>query len=95
MTLLYRVVDDDDTVFYDELRQLMQARSVTVHIIPGTEIGDDQTDRLGVPALARVPDVAQRDCYVCGPPGLIDAVCRRLGLLGVPRSRIHFERFEF
>jgi ferredoxin-NADP reductase len=31
---------------------------------------------------------------VCGPPALIDALRRRLALLGVPRNQIHFERFE-
>jgi predicted ferric reductase len=96
VTLLYRVVDDDDAVFYDELVQLMKERGIEFRLGVGPEIGDDRTDRLGVPALrAMVPDVRDRDCYVCGPPGLIDAVCRRLVLLGVPRSRVHFERFEF
>ena len=74
----------------------MKDRGIEFRLGVGPEIGDDQTDRLGVPALrAMVPDVRDRDCYVCGPPALIDAVCRRLVLLGVPRSRVHFERFEF
>jgi ferredoxin-NADP reductase len=42
-----------------------------------------------------VPDVRERDCFACGPPGMIDAMRRRLRLLGVPKSQIHFERFEF
>jgi ferredoxin-NADP reductase len=41
-----------------------------------------------------VPDVATRDCFVCGPPAFIDAMTRRLARLGVPRRQIHFERFE-
>ena len=44
-------------------------------MIPGTEIGDDQTDLLGIPMLQRgVPDIATRDCFVCGPPAFIDAL---------------------
>ncbi|HEY4398064.1 MAG TPA: ferredoxin reductase family protein [Acidimicrobiia bacterium] len=96
VTLLYRVVADDDAVFYDELAQLADERGIDFRLGVGPEIGDDQTDRLGVPALrAMVPDVRERDCYVCGPPGLIDAVSRRLRRLRVPRSQVHFERFEF
>ena len=94
--LLYRVERREDTIFEDELRQFAHARNVTIHVIPGAEIGDDRTDLLSVPALRRgVPDIAQRECFVCGPPGLIAAMKRRLGILGVPRYRIHYERFEF
>ena len=46
-----------------------------IHVIAGTEIGDDRTDLLSVPALQRgVPDIATRDCFVCGPPALIAAM---------------------
>lgn len=96
LTLLYRVVDDDDAVFRDELRHLAAERGIEYRLGVGPEIGDDRTDRLGIPALlAMVPDVRERDCFVCGPPGLIDAVCRRLKRIGVPKTQIHFERFEF
>ena len=68
---------------------------MTIHIIPGAVIGDDQTDLLGIPALRRgVPDLKTRDCFVCGPPSLVDAVCGRLRKLHVPRRQIHYERFE-
>jgi ferredoxin-NADP reductase len=96
VTLLYRIVDDDDAVFRDELRDLAAARGIEFRLGVGPEIGDDQTDRLGIPALrVMVPDVRERDCFACGPPGMIDAMRRRLRLLGVPKSQIHFERFEF
>jgi predicted ferric reductase len=96
VTLLYRIVDDDDAVFRDELRDLAAARGIEFHLGVGPEIGDDLTDRLGIPALrVMVPDVRERDCFACGPPGMIDAMRRRLRLLGVPKSQIHFERFEF
>ena len=52
-------------------------------------------DLLGVPALRRgVPDLTTRDCFVCGPPAFLDALRRRLVILGVPRRQIHYERFE-
>ncbi len=96
VTLLYRVVDSDDAVFRDELKDLARERGIEFRLGVGAEIGDDQTDKLGIPALrAMVPDVRDRDCFVCGPPGMIDAVRRRLRLLGVPKAQIHSERFEF
>jgi ferredoxin-NADP reductase len=96
LTLLYRVEHLRDFVFRDELDELARTRGVVIHPLPGVEIGDDHTDRLGIPALqAMVPDVLERDVYVCGPPGLVDAVRRRLRLIGVPSHRIHEERFAY
>jgi predicted ferric reductase len=95
-TLLYRVNGQDDIVFGKELTDIAARKGVEVHFLVGIEIGDDQTDQLGIPAITRlVPDVIERDCFVCGPPALISAVCRRLHAIGVPNSSVHFERFEF
>jgi predicted ferric reductase len=95
VVLCYRVQHSEDAIFSEELERFATERGMRIHIIPGTVIGDDQTDLLGVPALRRgVPDLTTRDCFVCGPPGLVDAVCRRLRKLHVPGKQIHFERFE-
>jgi predicted ferric reductase len=94
--LLYRVVRNEDVVFADELKRLASDRGIKVYVITGSEIGDDNTDKLGVPALRHaIPDIASRDCFVCGPPQLIDALHRRLRILGVPKKHVHYERFEF
>jgi ferredoxin-NADP reductase len=96
VVLCYRVATPADALFGEELQQFAATRNVKVHVIPGTDIGDDRTDKLGVPALRRnVPDIRHRDCFVCGPPALINAVTRRLQTLGVPSEQIHYERFEF
>jgi len=95
VVLLYRVAGPDDAVFGGELREIAAARGIVVYILPGDEVGDDQTDLLSIPALARgVPDISARDCFLCGPPGMMDAVLPRLRHLGVPRDRVHYERFE-
>ena len=96
VTLLYRVQRPEDFVFREELDRLVRKRGIVLYPIAGTDIGDDETDRLGVPALRRlVPDVADRDVYLCGPPALVDALHRRLRHLGVPRHQIHSERFAY
>ena len=96
VTLLYRAVSAEDVIFRSELADIGDRRGVTIHALLGSEIGDDQPDQLGIPAItALVPDVLTRDVFVCGPPGLVDAVRRRLRHIGVPHAQIHFERFEF
>ncbi|WP_235022705.1 ferredoxin reductase family protein [Amycolatopsis alkalitolerans] len=42
-----------------------------------------------------VPDLRRRDVYVCGPPGMTDAVRGTLAELGLPDSQCHTERFAF
>jgi ferredoxin-NADP reductase len=43
--------------------------------------------------LSLVPDVADRDVYVCGPPGMTEAAVRHVRDAGVARRRIRAERF--
>jgi ferredoxin-NADP reductase len=43
--------------------------------------------------LERVPDIRDRDVFVCGPPAMTSAVLRSLRALGVPRRQVHAERF--
>jgi ferredoxin-NADP reductase len=40
-----------------------------------------------------VPDLAERDVYLCGPPAMTEVTERRLRHAGVPRRRLHVERF--
>jgi len=96
ITLLYRTATEEDIAFRAELVTLAERRGIQLHLLVGTQIGDDRTDQLGIPALqALVPDIARRDVYLCGPPPMLDAVRRRLRALGVPRKHVHFERFAY
>ncbi|MEY2398639.1 MAG: hypothetical protein QOJ00_1813, partial [Actinomycetota bacterium] len=96
VTLLYRAATDGDAAFRRELDQLAKRRGFELRMFVGTDIGDDQTDQLGVPALRRhLPDIAKRDVFVCGPPAMLTALRRRLRSLRVPTRQVHFERFEF
>ena len=96
ITLVYRAVSADDVLFRDEITEIGTRRGVVLHALLGAEIGDDLTDQLGIPAIMRlVPDVRDRDVFLCGPPAMVDAVRRRLHRIGVPAEQIHFERFEF
>jgi predicted ferric reductase len=95
VTLLYRVATQTDILFGHELR-LYSQHGVDVRVIVDDRIGDDRTDRLGVPALRTLlPDLAARDVYLCGPPPFVDAIERRVRRIGVPAARIHHERFDY
>ncbi|GAB2978037.1 ferredoxin reductase family protein [Streptomyces pseudoechinosporeus] len=89
--VIYRVATDQDAVLYDELRELAHAKGAQLHLVTGPAT----PDKLAPTELARlVPDVADRDVYVCGPPGMTGAVLRTLRDLDVPKQQIHFERFS-
>ena len=95
LTLLYRASDDRDVVFRRELRDLAAKRRANLHIVTGrrAELG---WDPLAAEALLRnISHLVRHDVYLCGPPGMTDAVTKALRFAGVPRRRIHHESFEF
>ena len=42
-----------------------------------------------------MPDVRQRDVYLCGPVPMMESVRRTLRSMGVADRQIHLERFAF
>ena len=89
--VVYRVAGERDAVLYDELRELAVAKGAELHLVTGPPV----PDRLAPRELAAlVPDIAQRDVFLCGPPPMMDAVLGTLRELDVPRTQIHFERFS-
>ena len=92
--VLYRVVSEPEIIFRDELDELARASGAGLRYVVGDHATDEGRDHLS-PAHLRelVPDIAERDVYVCGPPALIDIVTRHVREAGVKRSHIHAERF--
>ncbi|MFJ1968771.1 ferric reductase-like transmembrane domain-containing protein [Streptomyces sp. NPDC087903] len=89
--VLYRVATDRDAVLYDELRELAHAKGAELHLVTGPV----SPDKLAPAELGRlVPDIADRDVFLCGPPPMMNAVLGSLRELGVPKPQIHFERFS-
>jgi len=88
--VLYRVIEPEDALFADELRQL-RAR---VEIVAGDH-ADEQGRNLLSPEHLRelVPDIAERDVFVSGPPGMVNAIENNGRRAGVPRRQVHSERF--
>lgn len=80
-----------------ETAQAVGARYVPLagHRSPGSWLPLGATELDDAAAIDHlVPDVAQREIYLCGAPGWTDAVVRALRTLGVPEDAIHLESFE-
>jgi predicted ferric reductase len=90
--VLYRVRSEADAVLLGELRELARSRGARLHVLTGRTSPDnnpfDPANLLGM-----VPDVAEREVFVCGPPAMTSAVLNGLRALGVPRRQVHAERF--
>ena len=92
--VLYRVVKERDIVFRDELDALARDRGISLVFV----VGDNATpegSRLLSPDHLRelVPDIAERQVYVCGPPAMTDFLERNVRRADVPARFIHAEKF--
>ncbi|WP_166843840.1 ferredoxin reductase family protein [Isoptericola sp. BMS4] len=91
VVVLHRARTADELALGHEMAPVPGQRYVA---LPGrrAELGYDP---LSATALRRlVPDVAAREVFVCGPPGLVDTVRRSASALGVPRSAVHHEELS-
>ena len=92
----------DDPLFTAELQELHARRGLVVLRLPGRRrapgswLGDGVGPADDLAALTYwVPDIAERDVYVCGPPGWTALVTRTLADAGLPADRLHLETFEW
>jgi NAD(P)H-flavin reductase len=94
--VLYRVHTGADAVLLPELQELARVRGAQVHVLTGrTGAGSPPNSPFAPDQLiAMVPDIADRDVFVCGPPAMTSAVLRSLRTLEVPRIQVHAEKFS-
>lgn len=91
LALVYANRDERSVIFGAELRELAAAhpgRLVVLHWLESLQ---------GLPTQAALTELARpfgkREYFVCGPAPFMDAVTHALRDLGLPRKRIHIERF--
>lgn len=95
VVLLYRGSQVRDLVLYRELEQIARHRGFGLYPLIGPRDGP-AGDLLSSENIRRlVPDVAERDVYLCGPGGMSGTTKRHLRRAGVPQRRIHIEAFDF
>jgi predicted ferric reductase len=92
IAVVYRVARDDDVILRSELDALAARRGAALHYVVGDHRDRDPLSPEHLRAL--VPDIAERDVYLCGPPAMIDAIHASLRAAGVARRQIVTERFE-
>ena len=90
VVVLYRALTEEDLV----LRRELDALGHPVHYVVGDHAAPGGEKLLSPDHLSElVPDLAERDVYVCGPPAMADAAVRNVRAAGVPRKQVHLERF--
>jgi predicted ferric reductase len=91
--VLYRVRSGADAVLIGELQNLARERGARLHVLTGRTSDKNQPF---APANLRalVPDITNRDVYVCGPAALTNAILASLRVLRVPRPQVHAELFR-
>lgn len=85
-----------DTALLTELQQLGAKIKMPIHNVlseqPGYSGENGIIDTQRIQRL--VPDVAERDVFLCGPPPMMAGVRASLKQLGVPDGQVHYERFS-
>jgi len=95
LTLLYRVRSAPEILFRNELDALAQQRGARIHYLIGPR-SEGVRDPLDATSLTRlVPDIGDRDVYLCGPVSMMQRVEGSLHQLGLPKRQIHAERFAY
>ncbi|GLY52135.1 ferredoxin reductase family protein [Lentzea sp. NBRC 102530] len=95
VVVLYRVSDPREAVLLRELEGLARAKGAVLRLVTGSSKTITANGPLLGPEniVALVPDVQDRDVFICGPGGMTGAVIKSLDELGVPANQIHAERF--
>ncbi|GIJ48795.1 oxidoreductase [Virgisporangium aliadipatigenens] len=101
-TLLYRVRNEAEAVFREELAWYAAHRGVRVVYLVGPRaerpswLPRDLADDGDVTGLTRVvPGIAGARVYVCGPEAWADRVAAAAGVAGVPAECLHTEKFSW
>ncbi|MGI5818731.1 MAG: ferric reductase-like transmembrane domain-containing protein [Armatimonadota bacterium] len=97
ITLIWGNRTEADILYREEIEGLAERLDLRViHVLSEQEDYAGETGHLDAALLARLLDDGERsgEVYLCGPPPMMALVRDALGGLGIPRSRIHSERFE-
>ena len=92
ITVMYRTSTEQDLIFLDEITELARRKNARLHVLPGSRrIHPLDADHL----TSMVPNIRQSEIYICGPTSLTEVVRATAHELGMPKSRVHSEIFEY
>jgi ferredoxin-NADP reductase len=94
LVIIYRVMQEAEIIFREELQRLADERGSVLRFVVGDHRSPEGRALLS-PAHLRelVPDIREREVYVCGPAAMAAAITRNAREADVPRRHIHTERF--
>ena len=92
VTLLIRATEEKGLVFRKEFESLMSRRRGSMMVLVGSR-RKYPLDRIQLAQL--VPDIRERDVYICGPESLSHQLIASARVLGVAERNIHGEQFAF
>ena len=96
VAIVYRALSEDELVFRAELDRVAAQRGVKVHYVVGDHREAEHAHLMTPDHLRElVPDLPERDVYLCGPPGMVAVTRETLREAQVPRRNIHLEEFAF
>jgi ferredoxin-NADP reductase len=88
--VLLRASREEDLVLRTEVSELVRHRRGKLHELIGSR---EQAALTGSSLRRLVPDLHQRDVFVCGPEGFVASIVELVKGLGVPDEAIHHEAF--
>ncbi|BAC74483.1 ferric reductase [Streptomyces avermitilis] len=93
VTLVYRARTAEDLALGGELEAIAKWRGA--RLLYAVNGADGTRPRFTAESLREtVPDLAEHDVYLCGPPAMARDLYAALSAAGVPDRRIHHESFE-
>jgi predicted ferric reductase len=94
VVVVHRLMHAREAIFRAELERLTEARGARLHYVIGDHREPNGRRLLSARHLRKlIPDIVERDVYVSGPEGMVDATEANVHEAGVPRAQIHTERF--
>lgn len=100
--LIYRLTSIENAIHLDELNELARRRGIDLHLLAGRRRAADSWLPQGTPEptdasalTALVPDIAERDVFICGPGKWNHLVRDSLKTAGVAKRDIHIEDFNW
>ena len=93
VVVIYRAIAEQDVIFREELDSIAASRDATVHYVIGDHRGDGADLLSPVHLKELVPDIEERDVFLCGPSAMTQVLARNVRGARVPRRHIHTERF--
>jgi NAD(P)H-flavin reductase len=96
IAVAYSARTPEELAFRTELERLARRRLIALTLTvtgPGPDEWSGVRGRIGRPQLEALLPSSQAECYVCGPPSMVDAMPPLLRQLGVSSDRIRTEEW--